>query len=295
LFSRNTFINGFSASQIRLVRKMKTLLTVSGVGKNVRLRRILKDGRAVVLAMDHGIEHGPKDFIEPHLDPNVIIDKVAKAGVDGIMLPRGLARLTWESWANRIPLIVKVTGKTSLRPKERQYTQNLISTVEDAVALGAEAVAATVYWGAPEEEQMLEQFTEIAAACEVYGMPLLNLAYPRGPHMANQNDVEIVRYAARAAAEVGADLIKTYWTGSEETFREVVKATPVPVLMSGGAKTEEPRQFLEVTKQVMKAGGKGVVVGRNVFQRENATEMVKAIMKIVHEDASVDEAMKLLR
>lgn len=275
---------------------MKSVYTVSAVGKNVRLQKILGrgDGRAVILAMDHGIEHGPKDFPEFHLDPRVIIEKAVKAGIDGIMLPRGLARLTWDIWANKTALIVKVTGKTNLRPSDKQYTQDPIATVKDAVALGADGVAATVYWGAPEEAQMVKLFTEIAAECEVYGMPLLNLAYPRGPHMTKREDVEIVRYAARAAAEVGADLIKTYWTGSEETFREVVKATPVPVLMSGGVKRETPREFLEVTKQVMNAGGKGVVVGRNVFQRENATEMAKAILKIVHEDASVEEALKLV-
>ncbi|MCI4438311.1 class I fructose-bisphosphate aldolase family protein [archaeon] len=275
---------------------MNPTYTASAVGKNVRLQHILGKGtgRAVVLAMDHGIEHGPKDFIAPHLDPRVIIDKVVKAGVDAIMLPRGLARLTWDIWANKAALIVKVTGKTSLRPSDKQFTQEPIATVKDAVALGADGVAATVYWGAPEEGMMIKQFTEIAAECEIYGMPLLNLAYPRGPHMAKKEDVEIVRYAARAAAEVGADIIKTYWTGSEETFREVVRATPIPVLMSGGAKTETPEQFLQVVKGVMNAGGKGVVVGRNVFQREKATEMMKAILKIVHEDASVEEALKLV-
>ncbi|MBO3801644.1 MAG: class I fructose-bisphosphate aldolase family protein [Thermoproteota archaeon] len=274
---------------------MEATYTASAVGKNIRLQRILGKGtgKAVVLAMDHGIEHGPKDFIQPHLDPRVIIDKVVKAGVDAIMLPRGLARLTWKVWANKTALIVKVTGKTSLRPSDKQFTQDPIATVKDAVALGADGVAATVYWGAPEEDVMLRQFTEIAAECETYGMPLLNLAYPRGPHIAKKEDVEIVRYAARAAAEVGADIIKTYWTGSEETFREVVRATPIPVMMSGGTKTETPEQFLRVVKGVMNAGGAGVVVGRNVFQREKATEMMRAILKIVHEDASVEEALKL--
>jgi len=275
---------------------MKPVYTASGVGKNIRLQRILGggEGKAVFLAMDHGIEHGPKDFPPQHLDPRVILQKVVKGRVDAIMIPRGLARLTWDVWANRVPVIIKVTGKTSLRPAEKQFTQDPIGTVKDAVALGADGVAATIYWGSPEEDRMLANFTAIAAECEVYGMPLLNLAYPRGPHMQKKEDVEIVRYAARSAAEVGADLVKTYYTGSRETFAEVVKATPVPVLMSGGAKADQPEDFLNVVKNVMEAGAAGVVVGRNVFQSDKPTEMMKAILAIVHKNATVEEALKLL-
>jgi class I fructose-bisphosphate aldolase len=273
---------------------MKTFDTVSSVGKSVRLNKILGngDGKAVMLAMDHGIEHGPRDFPLAHLDPNVIIGKVVDSGVDAIMMPRGTARLTWRAWANKTALVIKLTGKTTLRPPEGEYTQDPIATVKDAVALGADGVSATVYWGAPHEDKMLAQFTAIAAECEVFGMPLLNLAYPRGPHMQKKEDVEIVRYAARAAAEVGADLIKTYYTGSGETFAEVVKACPVPVLMSGGAKAKTPLDFLKVVQIIMEAGAAGVVVGRNVFQHENPGAVIKAVMKVVHEGADAERASK---
>ncbi len=275
---------------------MKPVYTASAVGKNIRLQRILGGGkgRAVILAMDHGIEHGPKDFPRQHLDPRAILERVVKGRVDAIMIPRGLARLTWDVWANRVPIIIKLTGKTNLRPSESQYTQDPIGTVKDALALGADGVAATIYWGSAEEAKMLANFTAIAAECEVYGMPLLNLAYPRGAHMQKKEDMEIVRYASRSAAEVGADLVKTYYTGSRETFAEVVKATPVPVLMSGGAKADNPADFLAVVKAVMDAGAAGVVVGRNVFQSEKPTEMMKAIVAIVHNDASAEDALKLL-
>jgi class I fructose-bisphosphate aldolase len=273
---------------------MKAMHTVSSVGKTIRLNKILGngDGKAVMLAMDHGIEHGPSDFPAAHLDPKVIIGKVVDAGVDAIMVPRGIARLTWESWANKTALVVKLTGKTTLRPPENEFTQDPIATVKDAVALGADGVSATVYWGAPQEDRMLAQFTAIASECEVFGMPLLNLAYPRGPHMQRKEDVEIVRYAARAAAEVGADLIKTYYTGSRETFAEVVKACPVPVLMSGGAKAKTPLEFLKVVQAIMEAGAAGVVVGRNVFQHDRPGAVIKAIMKMVHEGADAETAAK---
>jgi len=273
---------------------MKSQNTVSSVGKNIRLNKILGkgEGKAVMLAMDHGIEHGPRDFPSAHLDPNVILAKVVDAGVDAIMVPRGTARLTWETWVNKTAVVIKLTGKTTLRPPENEFTQDPIATVRDAVALGADGVSATVYWGAPCEDRMLAQFTSIAAECEVFGMPLLNLAYPRGPHMQKKEDVEIVRYAARAAAEVGADLIKTYYTGSRETFAEVVKACPVPVLMSGGAKAKTPLDFLKVVQTIMEAGAAGVVVGRNVFQHDHPGAVIKAIMKVVHEGTDADTAAK---
>ncbi|MEZ0393990.1 MAG: class I fructose-bisphosphate aldolase [Desulfurococcaceae archaeon] len=264
------------------------------VGKRIRLSRILKDGRAVVFAFDHGVEHGPGDFPPEHVDPRAILGKVVEAGVDAIMMLPGMAALTHEVWANRASLIVKVTSKTSLRPEDQGLLQSVFGYVEDAVALGAEAVAATVYWGSPYEDAMLEQWFAVRERAEEYGLPCLQLAYPRGPTIKNRHDVEIVRYGVRAAIESGADLIKTYYTGSRETFAEVVKvAAGVPVLMSGGAARSRPLDFLVDVWNVMQAGASGVVVGRNVFQHRNPAGMVKAIMAIVHEGRSPEEVAHL--
>lgn len=273
------------------------VFTASSVGKNVRLRRILGNGtgRGVVFAMDHGVEHGPRDFPPQHLDPRVILSKVVDAGVNAVMVKRGVARLTWDVWGGRTSLVLKVTGKTELRPEAERNLQSPTAEVEDAVALDADAVAYTVYWGSQYEDQMLRTFREVAGSCEVYGLPVLMLAYPRGPTIKSRTDVEIVRYASRAGAEVGADLIKTHYTGSRETFSEVVKACPVPVMLSGGEKAETPRDFFQVVKNVMDAGAAGAVVGRNVFQSEDPVSMMKAILKIVHEGASVDDAEKTIK
>ncbi|WFO74994.1 class I fructose-bisphosphate aldolase family protein [Desulfurococcaceae archaeon MEX13E-LK6-19] len=266
------------------------------VGKRIRLNRILRGGRAVVFAFDHGVEHGPSDFPPEHIDPRVIIGKVVEAGVDAIMMLPGMARITWDIWGNKTSIIVKITSKTNLRPKDERLLQSTFGLVEEAVALGADAVAATVYWGSPFEDVMLERWFAIRSAAESYGLPCLQLAYPRGPAIENMYDVEIVRYGARAAAESGADLIKTYYTGSLETFSEVVKAASgVPVLMSGGPRREREIDFLRDVWNVIQAGGRGVVVGRNVFQHKNPQGMIKAIMAIVHEDKEPEEAIKLIR
>lgn len=269
--------------------------TYNEIGKRVRLSRILKDGKAVVFAFDHGVEHGPSDFPPEHVDPRVIISKVVEAGVDAIMMLPGMARVTWDIWANKTALIIKITSKTNLRPREHRLLQSLFGYVEEAVALGADAVAATVYWGSQYEDQMLERWFAIRNAAETYGLPCLQLAYPRGPAIPNRYDVQIVRYGARAAVESGADLIKTYYTGNVETFNEVVKAASgVPVLMSGGPKREKEIEFLRDVWNTIQAGGKGVVVGRNVFQHRNPQGVIKAVMAIVHEEKTPEEAVKLI-
>jgi len=269
------------------------LPTYSNVGKRVRMSRILPDGKGVVFAFDHGVEHGPKDFPPDRVDARVIIEKVVEAGVDAIMMLPGIARLTHDIWGGRVAVIIKVTSKTNLRPREERLRQSVFGYVEDAIALGADAVAATVYWGSQYEDEMLERWFAVRSAAEAYGLPCLQLAYPRGPAISNMYDVEVVRYGARAAAESGADLIKTYFTGSRETFAEVVKAASgVPVLMSGGPSRPKPLDFLRDVQAVMLAGGKGVVVGRNVFQHRDPVGMARAIIKVVHEGIDPEEAVK---
>ena len=267
----------------------------SNIGKRIRLSRILTREKAVIFAFDHGFEHGPKDFSGERVNPRTIVKIAVRNKFSALMTTRGIARATWDIWGGKIPLILKVTSKTSLRPKEEQLLQSPIGTVEDAIAIGADAIAATIYWGSPYEDVMIKNFLELTQSCEIYGFPIMMLAYPRGPTIDDRHDVEIVRYAARAGAELGADLIKTHYTGSTETFREVVKATPVPVLMSGGPKTDTHQEFLSTVRSVMDAGAAGLVVGRNIFQSDVPDKLAHAIKAIVFKKYTVEEAIKLLK
>ena len=269
-------------------------MSYAHVGKTIRLKRILKDGKAVIFAFDHGVEHGPSDFPEMYVNPRKILSKVVDV-VDGVMMLPGMAALTGDIWGNKTSLIVKVTSKTILRPEDARHLQSPFGTVEEAISLGSDAVAVTVYWGSEFEDHMLRLWVDVKSSAEYYGLPCLQLAYPRGSAIKNRYDVEIVRYGARTAAESGADLIKTYYTGSTEAFRRVVEAASgVPVLMSGGAKTKTLLEFLKVVKNVMDAGASGVVVGRNIFQSKDPHGMAKAIMAVVHEGLEPEEALKLV-
>ena len=272
--------------------------------QNVGIRRRLKrffrrDGRALIFAMDHGFEHGPEDFNEvwEHVNPRVILKKVIRAGVDGVMLLPGIARISGDVLNPNVGLMVKLTSKTNLRPKQDQLLQSPLGFVEDAIKLGADAVAATVYWGSPYEDIMMKQFAEVASIAHDFGLPVVQFSYPRGPYInekyGKKEDYRVVMYGARAATEMGADMIKTYWTGSKETFAKVVDAAAgVPVLLSGGAKAKNPLEFLKVVYEVIEAGGAGAVVGRNIFQRENPEPMIKAILRVIHRNEEPEEAAK---
>ncbi len=129
--------------------------SLNQIGREIRLKKILRNNRALVFAFDHGVEHGPRDFPEDAIDPRVIIHKVVDAEVDAIMTTLGIASMTYEIWGGHVPLIIKLTGKTNLRPEQQRLLQSVFGYVRDAVAIGADAVAATVYWGSEYEDSML--------------------------------------------------------------------------------------------------------------------------------------------
>jgi len=265
---------------------------MSEIGKKLRLSRILdtKTGKTVIIALDHGVEHGPSDFSEKALDPRAIVRKVAEGGANGIMMHKGLAKFTAEGWSAKIPLLLKITGRTALMPEELA-TQALVASVEDAVSLGADGVAITVYVGSNNEPLMLRDFGMVETRCRELGMPVLALMYPRGPKIKDRYGVEVVRYAARLGGELGADIVKTYYTGSMETFREVVKACTVPVVAAGGPRKETAKEALEMVKDVMDAGALGVTIGRNVWGHLDPVGMTRAIHKIVVENENVEKAL----
>jgi len=266
---------------------------VSEIGKKLRLNRLIdkKTGRTVIIAFDHGFEHGPADFPEKVLDPKVVVKAAAEGGANGIMMHKGVAKYTAEEWVGKIPLILKVTGRTMLTSEELAL-QAHVASVEDAVSLGADGMAITIYVGSNNEPKMLEDFGRVETRCRQLGIPILALMYPRGPGIKDRYDVEYVKYAARLGAELGVDIVKTYYTGSPETFREVVKSCHVPVVAAGGPRKETAEEALEMVKEVMEAGAIGVTIGRNVWGHPDPVGMTRAIRKIVMQNVGVKEALK---
>jgi class I fructose-bisphosphate aldolase len=126
-------------------------------------------------------------------------------------------------------------------------------------------------------------------------MPLLAMIYPRGEKIRNEYDVEVLKHAARLGAELGADAVKVSYTGSPESFREVVEGCHIPVIIAGGPKMESDRAVLEMVKGAIEAGAAGTSIGRNVFQHQNPTKIVRALRMIVQENVSVDRVLQYLQ
>jgi len=236
--------------------------------------------------MDHGVTVGP---IKGLVNMQAIIDKLLKGGVDAVVVHRGVAKNVDTGQAG---LIVHLSASTKLGPDPNYKVQ--VCSVDEAVRIGADAVSVHINVGAEHEDKMLVKLGGVADDCDRYGMPLLAMMYPRGPKIQNQHAVDMVVHAARLGAELGADIVKTNYTGSIESFKEVVRGCHVPVIIAGGPKVETVREVLQMVHDSIKAGGAGLSIGRNVFQHENPTLMVKALSAIVHQGASVDKSLKIL-
>jgi len=256
-------------------------------GKERRLKRIFRsDQRTVIVPMDHGVTVGP---VKGLVKMQEIIDKLIQGGVDAVVLHRGVAKHVDTGNAG---LIVHLSGSTKLGPDPDNKVQ--VCSVEEAVRIGADAVSVHINVGAEKEDKMLAKLGGIADDCDRYGMPLLAMMYPRGPKIQNEHAVDVVAHAARLGAELGADIVKTNYTGNVDTFKEVVRGCHVPLIIAGGPKVETVREVLQMVHDSIKVGAAGLSIGRNVFQHENPTLMVRALSAIVHEGASVEESLKIL-
>ncbi len=256
-------------------------------GKTRRLRRILReDGRTLIIAMDHGISMGPIAGLE---DMRNAVSSVVAGGADAVLVHKGVAR---QLDGPSTGLIVHVSASTKLGPKPN--TKVSVCTVEEAVRLGADAVSVHINVGSEGEEEMLQLLAGLAEESEQFGMPLLAMMYPRGPSVKSEHDLEVVAHAARIGAELGADIIKTNYTGDPESFRRVVRACHVPVVIAGGPRMKTDEDVFEMVKGALAAGAAGLSMGRNVFQHANPTAMTNALAEMVHKSASPAEAARLL-
>lgn len=264
---------------------------MSTIGKQIRLERILNRDtyKTVIVPMDHGISIGP---IPGLTDMKDAVQKVVDGGANAIVEHKGLVKAGHRKSGKDIGLIIHLSASTSLSPFP--HAKTLVCSVEEAIQLGADAISIHVNLGDNTEKDMLNDFGRVSYEARKWGMPLLAMIYPRGEKITNEYDVKVIKHAARVGNEMGADIVKVSYTGSEESFREVVEGCSIPVVIAGGEKMESDREILEMVKGAMNAGGAGVSIGRNVFQHQNPKQMVKAMSAIVHENCSVEEALSIL-
>ncbi|MDD5700204.1 MAG: fructose-bisphosphate aldolase [Candidatus Nanoarchaeia archaeon] len=246
----------------------------------IRLDRILRKGKAMFLAYDHGLEHGPSDFNDKDADPNYIIDIAKRGKYNAVIFQKGIAEKYNERIKKlKIPLIVKLNGKTSLSGGEPVSRQ--ICSVKEALKLGAVAVGYTIYIGSRYESVMMKEFDAIEEQAHKAGIPVIAWVYPRGKEIEKKSKGEIMAYAARTGLEIGADIIKIKYDGSLNDLKWAVKvAGKTKVVIAGGVKSDE-KSFLKQVREIMDSGAIGLAVGRNIWQSKNPIELSNKIRKII--------------
>lgn len=262
------------------------------IGKKIRLERIINrnSGRTVIVPMDHGVTVGP---IEGLIDMRESISKIVEGGANAILMHKGIVRVGHRGAGKDVGLIIHLSGGTSLSPDPN--AKELVCTVEEAIQLGADAVSIHINLGAETESNMLAQFGYVSERCLEWQMPLVAMMYTRGPKIKNEYDADNIKHAARVGAELGADIVKVPYTGNIESFRQVVAGCPVPVVIAGGPKMNSDKDIFNMVAGSLEAGAAGLSIGRNAFQHKDPVMMIKALSKMVHENASVEDAINMLK
>jgi putative autoinducer-2 (AI-2) aldolase len=247
-------------------------------GMRNRLARIVKpkDGRALMLAVDHGYFLGPTSGLE---EPRRTIEPLLPYA-DSLMLTRGVLRTSVDPRAD-VPIVLRVSGGSSIL--RELSNEDLTVSVEDALRLNVSAMALSIFVGAEFEKQTLVSLSRLVDAGERYGIPVLAVTAV-GKDMAR--DARYLGLACRIAAELGAHLVKTYYC---DDFAEVIGSCPIPVIVAGGKKILE-REALQLAWDSVQGGAIGVDMGRNIFQSDSPVGMVRAVRSIVHDAASVNDA-----
>ncbi|MFH1722853.1 MAG: 2-amino-3,7-dideoxy-D-threo-hept-6-ulosonate synthase [Candidatus Altiarchaeota archaeon] len=249
------------------------------IGKKIRLERIIdrKSKRSVIVPLDHGVTVGPIYGIE---DLPSTINDVAKGGANAVLMHKGMIQYGHRGYGTDIGLIIHLSAGTSLAPDPD--SKMLVCSVAEAIRLGADTVSVHINVGAENEGQMLSDLGAVAEECDYYGIPLLAMMYPRGPNITKEKKYSYAKHAARLGAELGADIIKTVYTGDKKSFKEVIDGCPAPVVIAGGPKIENENDLIKMIEDSIEVGGAGVSIGRNIFQSPNRVELVKKICEIVH-------------
>jgi len=253
-------------------------------GKEIRKMKLfsIKGSSALIVPMDHGITSGP---IEGLKEVKKTITSIRNTAT-GIIMHKGIYKSYYKD-IYPIPFVLHLSASTinSSHPERKV----LVSTVKEAVYLGAYGVSMHINIGNDYEEEMLKDLGRISTECNEYGMPLIAMIYPRGKNIEDEFDAEKVAHCVRIGEELGADIIKTNYTGSKESFRKITESTSIPILIAGGKKMDTPQKVYSMVKDAMQAGARGVSIGRNIFQNPNPSQIVTKIYEIIWEETVDDD------
>lgn len=253
-------------------------------GLKNRMSKIIreKDGRCVMLAVDHGYFLGPTERLE--IPSKTIRPLLSYA--DSLMITRGVLR-TSVNPSTDVAIVLRVSGGASVIGEDLS-NETITSSIEDAIRINATCLALSIFVGSKYEHQTLSSLAKLVDEGEKYGIPILAVTAV-GKEMAR--DARYLSLACRIAAELGAHVVKTYYC---ENFEKVVEGCPVPVIIAGGKKLSKEVDALELAYNAVEQGASGVDMGRNIWQSDCPVAMIKAVRAVVHNDADVNEAYGIL-
>ena len=253
--------------------------TTMDSGKRLRLERLAhrRGGGLFLVPLDHSVADGP---VASSDDLAHIVDAVGRNGADGVVVHKGRVRFLSSALLRDLALVVHLSASTSHAPDADHKV--LVADVEQALRHGADAVSVHVNLGSDTEAQQLADLGRVADGCALWGIPLLAMIYPRGPRIPDDSDPALVAHAASLAADLGADIVKTPYTGAVDTMADVVRSCPIPVVTAGGDKADSEAKLYASIEDVMCSGAAGVAVGRNVFQAPDVARVTRRIAEIVH-------------
>jgi fructose-bisphosphate aldolase, class I len=265
---------------------------MTSLGKQIRLNRLRNplSKRILTVALDHAPSYGVLEGLE---NIQTILSKVAAASPDAILLMKGTAERCFAPYAGHPALILKCSSLSPYHPENDVW----VSPLEDALRLGADAIAMALTVGSDEQPQLLSNLARLVKEAEQVGMPVIVHAYPNGRQVppSERYTTERVAYASRLAMELGVDIIKTFYTGSAESFARVVEtAAPALVVAAGGARLDTDQDVLHMASEVVTAKAAGITFGRNIWQSQDPQAMIAALKQVVHENKAAGEAFRTL-
>lgn len=255
------------------------MLANTAFARRLRLRRLYhhEPTRLLVVPLDHSVTDGP---ITGGRHLNELIGTLSHNGVDAVVLHKGTVRYIDPAWFTHTSLIVHLSASTMHAPDPN--AKYLVTSVEECLRLGADAVSVHVNLGSAMERYQIADLGAVAEACDRWNMPLLAMMYPRGPKIGNPRDPELLAHAISLAADLGADFVKTLCAESADEMADITGAAPVPVIVAGGQRNNDEDAVYAYVEHALRGGAAGAAIGRNIFQSADPGAMAARLAKLVH-------------
>lgn len=269
----------------------------AATGKHIRLNRLIQaeTNTCLIVAIDHGMTSPV--FLDGLYDTGSRIRESIGGGANVLMLSRGTVKHYVQHFQRDTSLALMLTASAAGRPAGALITP--IGSVDEALAIGADAVVVYVALAGENEAEAISYVSQVGEACERQGMPLIAEAeYPNAYQsleaMSNSLGADYLKRNARLCAELGADIVKVNWSGDADSFGEIIRACDRPVVLAGGTLISD-EALLNSMQQAREVGAVGCSVGRNVFQHPNPQAVTRAISRVFRDQWPARQALEELR